>query len=92
MVRTSVDLSALVALPPAERLALVQALWDSLRAEPGALPVTDAERAVVAQCRSDLQRDPAAALSWEEVRAELWGEQDTDERAAAGEDEGQPGP
>lgn len=83
MVRPAVDVAALVALPPAERLALVQTLWDSLRTEPGALSATPAERAVVARRREALRRDPDAALDWETVRAELWAEQEGDERAAA---------
>ena len=90
MVRSAVDVAALVALPPAERLALVQALWDSLRAEPGALPVSEAERALVARRRADLRRDPDAALVWSYVRAELWAEQEADERAAAAEGSGSP--
>lgn len=92
MVRPSVDLAALVALPPAERLALVQALWDSLRAEPGALPVSDAERALVAARRAELGREPDLALDWAEVRAELWSEQEADERAASVEDPAAPAP
>lgn len=92
MVRPAVDLAALVALPPAERLALVQALWDSLRAEPGALPVTEAERALVARRRAEVRRDPDAALAWEDIRAELGAEQDADERAAAAEGGAAPGP
>jgi len=84
MVRPAVDLAALVALPPAERLALVQALWDSLRTEAGALPISEAERALVAERRAELRRDPDAALAWADVRADLWAEQEADERAAPG--------
>jgi putative addiction module component (TIGR02574 family) len=56
-------------LPPAERLELVEEIWDSLAATPAAVPVPDWHRA-------ELDRrleQPAGApdLSPEEVRARL---------------------
>ena len=79
IVQSTVDLARLVALPAAERLALIQALWDSLRAEPEALPLSAAERALVAARRAEHRRDPDAAVDWEVVRAELWADQEADE-------------
>lgn len=81
MVQSTIDLARLVALPAAERLALVQALWDSLRAEPSALPLTDAARALIAERRAEHRRDPDAAVPWDVVRAELWADQEADEAA-----------
>ena len=53
-------------LPPAERLQLVEEIWDSLTASPDEVPVPDWHR-------EELERrmaDPAeeASLSWDEVR------------------------
>ena len=53
-------------LPPAERLRLVEDIWDSLTASPEDVPVPDWHR-------EELERrleDPSevATLSWEEVR------------------------
>ena len=81
MVSSTVDLARLVALPAAERLALVQALWDSLRADAGALPLTAEERTLVAVRRAEAAAAPDALTAWEDVRAELWADQAADEAA-----------
>jgi len=58
----------------AERIQLVEALWDSIAAEAGqSLPLTEEQRAEL-QRRAQAHRDnPGAALPWEQVRAELSG-------------------
>lgn len=91
MEHASTDLSALVALPPAERLALVQALWDSLLIDTRAVPVSEMERTVVSERRASLRRHPDDIAPWHEVRAELAAEQEADENAATGDGSGQPG-
>lgn len=68
MTRPAVDLAQLVELLATERLALVQALWESLRADPGALPLSDADRALVEERQAEHRRDPHGALEWESVR------------------------
>jgi putative addiction module component (TIGR02574 family) len=61
----------------AERLQLVEDIWDSIaeeaRAHPEALPLSEAERAELRRRREAHERDPDAAVSWEAVRAELFG-------------------
>ncbi len=83
MVSPTVDLARLVALPADERLALVQALWDSLRADAGALPLSAEERALVAARRAEAGAAPETLVPWEGVRAELWADQAADEAAEA---------
>lgn len=78
MVRPALDLTQLTV---AERLELIQALWDSLRLQPEAVPLTPAERALVAERRAEHRRNPAGAVPWDAVRAELWAEQERDEAA-----------
>lgn len=63
----------LLKLTPAERIQLAEDLWDSVAAEPAALPPLNA-----AQC-NELERRlqehakaPASALSWDDVRRQLW--------------------
>jgi putative addiction module component (TIGR02574 family) len=82
MVRPALDLDQLTV---SERLALIQAVWDSLRARPEALPLRTEERALIAARREEHRRDPAGAVPWDEVRAELWADQARDEEAGAGE-------
>ena len=60
----------------AERLQLVEDIWDSIaeeaRAHPEALPVSEAERAELRRRREEHERDPDSAIPWEQVRAELF--------------------
>jgi putative addiction module component (TIGR02574 family) len=56
-----------------ERLALLGEIWDSIAAEPDALPVTDAQKQDL-QARLDAYRDnPKAGTTWEEVKERLRG-------------------
>jgi putative addiction module component (TIGR02574 family) len=57
----------------AERLQLVEDIWDSIAEEsPDAVPLTEAQRAELDRREAEHQRDPAAAVPWEQVRAELF--------------------
>ena len=58
-------------LSPAQRLLLVEDIWDSLADEPLSLPVTDAQREELDRRLEDYSRDPQAGSPWEEVRARL---------------------
>lgn len=80
MVRPAFDIAHLTV---AERLELLDALWDSLRSAPDAVPLSDAERQLIDERRADHRRDPGAAIPWETVRAELLADQDADDRARA---------
>ncbi len=58
-------------LSVAERMQLVEDIWDSIAATPEALPVTDAQRKELARRKRAHRKDPAAAKPWEEVRAKF---------------------
>ncbi len=62
-----------------ERLELIEQLWDSLRRDAGALPLSDAERALIEARRAEHRADPSTAVPWETVRADLASDQETDE-------------
>ena len=64
-------LDDILALSVAERLQLVEDIWDSIAATPEAVPVTDAQRKELARRKRAHARNPAAAKSWEEVRAKF---------------------
>lgn len=57
----------------AERLQLVEDLWDSIAQDANAetLPLTDAEKALLDERLADLERNPEAGSSWEEVKARI---------------------
>jgi len=67
------DLAQLLELPPAERLQLVEAIWDSLIEVPEAVPVSDEVREELDRRLAAYYADPASARPWEEIKAELFG-------------------
>lgn len=58
-------------LSVADRLRLIEEVWDSLAETPEAIPVTDAQRKELARRRRIHARNPSAAKPWAEVRARL---------------------
>ena len=67
---TDLDLSK---LSVAERIQLAEDLWDSVAAETGELPLTEAQQVELERRIADFERDPAAGEPWEVVRARIAG-------------------
>ena len=55
-------------LTVAERIQLAEDLWDSVAADTGDLPLTDAQKDELELRLADFERDPGAGESWEVVR------------------------
>ncbi|MGD0382322.1 MAG: addiction module protein [Thermoguttaceae bacterium] len=55
-------------LSPAEKLQLVEDLWDDLAASPNAVPVHDWQKDELARRKANLMSNPASGLSWDEVK------------------------
>ena len=55
-------------LSPAEKLQLVEDLWDDLAANPDEVPVHEWQKEELARRRANLERNPASALSWDEIK------------------------
>jgi putative addiction module component (TIGR02574 family) len=55
-------------LSPAEKLQLVEDLWDDLAANPSAVPVHDWQKEELARRKASLMNNPAAGLSWDQVK------------------------
>jgi putative addiction module component (TIGR02574 family) len=55
-------------LSPAEKLQLVEDLWDDLAATPEAVPVRDWQKAELDRRKANLKKNPASALTWDEVK------------------------
>jgi putative addiction module component (TIGR02574 family) len=69
----NIKLEDLFKLSPAERIQLAEDLWDSVAADPEALPpLTDAQVAEIERRLADHARDPASAVELADVRARLW--------------------
>jgi putative addiction module component (TIGR02574 family) len=54
----------------ADRLRLVQEIWDSIAAETEGAPLTEAERLEVDRRLAAHRANPKAAISWEQVEAD----------------------
>ena len=58
-------------LPVAERMRLVEAVWDSIPAAPESLPLTQWQRKELDRRFSELEADPASGSTLEEVCARI---------------------
>jgi len=59
-------------LDAAERIQLVEDLWDSVAADVEDVPFTDEEWAEIQKRRAEHAQDPTSAIPWEEVRTQLY--------------------
>jgi putative addiction module component (TIGR02574 family) len=67
------DISALFKLSVAERIQLVEDLWDSIAAESDALPpLTDEQCAEIDRRLAEHKKDPSTAVEWTTMRERLW--------------------
>jgi len=61
-------------LSVAERILLVEEIWDSLAGEAEELPLTEAQKQDLARRLAAYEANPKAGSSWEEVKAHLRGQ------------------
>jgi putative addiction module component (TIGR02574 family) len=64
-------LDELLTLPAERRLALIEALWDSLTADQINVPVPDWHLKLLAERLAEDDATPAAADSWAEIRRRI---------------------
>jgi putative addiction module component (TIGR02574 family) len=62
------NIASVFDLSPAEKLQLVEDLWDDLASTPADVPVHDWQKEELARRKANLQRHPASAVTWEEVK------------------------
>jgi putative addiction module component (TIGR02574 family) len=58
----------------AERLLLVEEIWDSIASEEGDIPVTEAQKQDLERRLALYQQNPNTGSTWEEVKARLQGQ------------------
>lgn len=70
---TPISLDELLKLPPADRVEIALALWDSLddTEVDALLPLTEEQKAELDRRTAEHERDPDSAVPWEQVRREL---------------------
>jgi len=64
-------MSSVFDLSPAEKLQLVEDLWDDLAATPEAVPVHEWQLQEIERRKANLQKNPASAVSWEEAKRRI---------------------
>lgn len=64
----SVDAPTVFDLSPAEKLELVEDLWDDLAADQSAIPVHGWQKQELERRRAALKSNPGSGLTWEEVK------------------------
>jgi putative addiction module component (TIGR02574 family) len=60
-------------LSPAEKLQLVEDLWDKLAATPEEVPIHDWQIKELARREANLQRNPDSVTDWESVKRRVRG-------------------
>ena len=65
------DLAELLRLPAEEKLRLVELLWESLSANPSAIPLGDAHRAAIDEALAEHRQDPDDVLTFDQVVSEV---------------------
>jgi putative addiction module component (TIGR02574 family) len=58
-------------LSVAQRILLVEEIWDSIAAEPEQIPITEVQKEDLQRRLAAYEADPKAGSSWEEVKARL---------------------
>jgi putative addiction module component (TIGR02574 family) len=66
-------LPEILKLSVAERIQLVEDIWDSIAAEPDAFPLTEEQRAELDRRIADAEVNPGIGTPWSEVKARLLG-------------------
>lgn len=61
-------------LSAADRLALMQEIWDSLAADPAQLPISEAQKQILDRRLADLERNPTNVLTWDDIKARVRGQ------------------
>jgi putative addiction module component (TIGR02574 family) len=64
------DVAEILKLPVEERMRLVELIWESLVANPEALPLGDAHRAVIDERLVEHERNPDDVVTRDEVLSE----------------------
>jgi putative addiction module component (TIGR02574 family) len=69
-----VPIDRILELPTAERLAIVQEIWESMLEHPDEVAITAAQREELEQRWVDLQQNPEDGESWSDVKKSLQNE------------------
>lgn len=63
--------SALLELSPAEKLDIIEALWESLNQSPELIPLPEWQKRELDRSKAQYEAHPESLLTWEEVQANI---------------------
>jgi putative addiction module component (TIGR02574 family) len=66
-----IDMDSIKRLSVADRVRLVQDIWDTLQPTADESPLTEEQRRLIDQRLEDHRRDPDSAIPWEQVKARI---------------------
>ncbi len=66
-----VSVTDILELPVQERIHLVEMIWESITAFPGAIEVSPELKSELSARLADFERDPEAGYSWDQVKTQL---------------------
>ena len=67
-----ITLEEVLRLPVAERIRIVEAIWDSIADSPEALDLSEEQKAELDRRLEALEKNPDAGSPWSEVRNRVW--------------------
>jgi len=67
-----ISVAEILELPIAERIRLVELIWDSIAAVPEAVPISDELSAELDRRLAEFEADPESGYPWEEVRTQIF--------------------
>jgi putative addiction module component (TIGR02574 family) len=70
---SKINLAEILKLPVAERILLVEDIWDSIAAIPEAIPLTEAQREDLDRRLEAYHRNPDEGSPWEEIKERVRG-------------------
>ncbi len=68
------DVTSVFDLSPAEKLQLVEDLWDDLAAAPDAVPVHEWQKRELDRRKAKLAENPGSVRTWDHVKRRVRGE------------------
>lgn len=69
--RKSISASDVMDLSVAERIELVEDMWDSIAEVPESLELTDSQRRLLDERLAAYHKDPSAGSPWDEVKKRI---------------------
>lgn len=69
----TISLAEIKELSVAERIQLVEDIWDSIALSSEEMPLSEEQKAELDRRLEDLEEDPGSGITWEELKAELLG-------------------